>query len=125
MRWFKRWRWCQQLTEQCLWALLIDIDHFKHINDRFGHSAGNVILKNLAALLQQQSRSQDLLVCMGGEEFLVLITAETTDDALQITERIHNTFQVKASLWRKRMSLPFRCVLGVTEILEHKHWAYN
>lgn len=116
-RWFKRW--CQQLTGQRLWALLIDIDDFKHINDRSGHSTGDAILKNLAAMLQQQSRPQDLVVRMGGEEFLVLITAETADDALQIAERIRHTFQVEASLWQAHV-IAHSLSVGVTEVLEHK-----
>jgi len=116
-RWF--YRWCQDITEKRLWVLLIDIDEFKKINDSFGHSAGDVILKNLAAQLQQQCRPQDLVVRLGGEEFLLLIEAETADDALQIAERIRHTFYLNPSLWQSH-TITHSLSVGVSEVLEHK-----
>jgi diguanylate cyclase (GGDEF)-like protein/PAS domain S-box-containing protein len=56
--------------------LLLDLDHFKEVNDRFGHHAGDQVLRELTALLQAQSREADLLARWGGEEF-VLLAPET------------------------------------------------
>jgi diguanylate cyclase (GGDEF)-like protein len=54
-------------------VLLVDIDHFKQINDRFGHSAGDQVIRHVATLLQQQARANDVVCRYGGEEFLVLL----------------------------------------------------
>jgi diguanylate cyclase (GGDEF)-like protein len=52
-------------------VLYIDIDHFKHINDRWGHAAGDAVLKDFASLLKASMRESDLIARMGGEEFVV------------------------------------------------------
>ena len=56
-----------------LWLMLIDIDHFKNINDTYGHQAGDEVLKNLAHLLHDQARADDIVCRFGGEEFLLLL----------------------------------------------------
>jgi diguanylate cyclase (GGDEF)-like protein len=64
-------------------VLMIDIDHFKRINDEHGHEAGDAVLKRLVALLKERSRTVDLLFRMGGEEFVVLLPA--TAEAAAVT----------------------------------------
>lgn len=59
--------------------ILFDVDHFKRVNDRYGHDAGDTVLKTLAALANQRLRRVDALARWGGEEFLVLLPA--TDEA--------------------------------------------
>lgn len=63
-------------------AILVDLDHFKSVNDTFGHDAGDTLLRELANFLQQNSRKEDIACRYGGEEFL-LILPETTLDVLQ------------------------------------------
>lgn len=55
-------------------VLYIDIDHFKSINDRYGHEGGDVVLKHFAGLLQACTRASDLVARIGGEEFVVYVT---------------------------------------------------
>ncbi|MGE6573543.1 GGDEF domain-containing protein [Paenibacillus xylanexedens] len=55
--------------------LVVDIDHFKSINDTYGHPIGDLVLGNLAGLLQSLSRSTDVVACYGGEEFVVILNA--------------------------------------------------
>jgi diguanylate cyclase (GGDEF)-like protein len=62
-----------QRTDAPASILLIDIDHFKHINDSFGHDAGDRVLKALVLLIKNRSRKLDRLFRMGGEEFLLLL----------------------------------------------------
>ena len=66
----------------------LDIDHFKRINDTYGHDAGDRVLAGIAGQLRQASRSCDLPVRLGGEEFLVVIAEHEIDGALAFAERL-------------------------------------
>jgi len=66
--------------------LLVDADHFKHINDRFGHQKGDEVLIQLSRTLEQQSRKGDYVFRWGGEEFLVLLPHTSLDAALTVAE---------------------------------------
>ncbi|UTH72813.1 GGDEF domain-containing protein [Chromobacterium sp. IIBBL 290-4] len=74
--------------------LLIDLDHFKSINDRFGHQAGDDVLKELADCLRQEARQTDLLGRHGGEEFVMLLPCTNDLEACNVANRlrlaIHN-----------------------------------
>ena len=69
-------------------VLMLDADHFKHINDRFGHAVGDMALKHLATLLRAHMRGVDRLARFGGEEFLVLLPGLALVDALPVAERL-------------------------------------
>ncbi|MCX2908447.1 sensor domain-containing diguanylate cyclase [[Curtobacterium] plantarum] len=75
--------------EQC--AIAIDIDHFKKINDWYGHDAGDAVLVSLAALLRQACRTGDIVSRFGGEEFILLLPHTTLADAVRTAERIRET----------------------------------
>ncbi len=75
-------------NRQPLALIMIDIDHFKFVNDRYGHLVGNVVLKNLAMSCQQELRDIDILGRVGGEEFLVILPNTHEDAALTIAERL-------------------------------------
>ena len=66
--------------------LVIDIDHFKSINDRFGHAAGDHVLRDLVRLVRERSRKLDALFRIGGEEFLMLLPDTGSDDAIMAAE---------------------------------------
>lgn len=67
---------------------MIDIDHFKPINDRFGHEAGDRVLADVAHRLRSAIRSDDMLVRYGGEEFLVVLPGASRQRALEVGERM-------------------------------------
>ncbi|SEL77099.1 diguanylate cyclase (GGDEF) domain-containing protein [Roseateles sp. YR242] len=67
---------------------LVDIDHFKRINDQWGHAAGDTVLVAVARRLRSVLREQDLVVRWGGEEFLILVRSESTDDARLLAQRL-------------------------------------
>ena len=69
-------------------VLAIDIDHFKSVNDRFGHEAGDAVLQQVAALLTQQSRGGDYLFRLGGEEFAMLLVDADAEQARRTADRI-------------------------------------
>jgi diguanylate cyclase (GGDEF)-like protein/PAS domain S-box-containing protein len=73
--------------------LMVDIDHFKAINDQHGHIAGDVCLKALAAILTGSVRAVDLVARYGGEEFVVLLPEMSADQSLLAAERVRSQVQ--------------------------------
>jgi len=78
--------------------LLIDVDHFKKINDRFGHAAGDMVLRDIAAQLRASIRTIDLLFRVGGEEFLVLLPESGLSGALRVAEKLRSTIAAQPML---------------------------
>jgi diguanylate cyclase (GGDEF)-like protein len=70
---------------------MIDIDHFKAINDKEGHAAGDAVLKTLADVIRQNVRKSDVAGRVGGEEFAVLLPETTIEAAAGIAERIRSS----------------------------------
>lgn len=77
-------------SQRPLGFLLLDIDHFKSINDTYGHDVGDKVLMGVADALQQQLRKQDLVARWGGEEFLVVLPETNLDKACASGERIRS-----------------------------------
>ena len=69
-------------------VILIDLDHFKQVNDRFGHGAGDEVLRTVAELTRGQLRDVDTVARWGGEEFLVLLPATPAGEAMSCAERL-------------------------------------
>jgi diguanylate cyclase (GGDEF)-like protein len=67
--------------------MMVDIDHFKQINDTYGHAAGDTILKQVAMIIRQTTRTTDIVCRVGGEEFLVICPSETAYEAAVCAER--------------------------------------
>ncbi len=74
--------------DAALSLLLIDIDHFKAVNDRYGHAVGDRALQTIAALLESECRAGDLACRIGGEEFVLLLPDADIDSATAIAERL-------------------------------------
>lgn len=72
-------------------VMLLDIDDFKSVNDRFGHSAGDQVLEAVAGICSRSLRAGDFAARWGGEEFVILIRGMTLDDALQVANRIRTS----------------------------------
>jgi diguanylate cyclase (GGDEF)-like protein len=68
--------------------LLFDIDHFKRINDTFGHASGDAVLADLAALVARRVRRMDAFFRLGGEEFVLLLPGAARDGALAVAETL-------------------------------------
>ena len=86
--------WEQAILHQhSLSAVVIDIDHFKQLNDSYGHACGDQILKLLAATISAQVRKGDIAVRWGGEEFIILLNRTSLDEAGQLAERLRMTIE--------------------------------
>ncbi len=75
-------------TESDCSMIMCDLDHFKEINDRFGHLSGDEVIKNFAPLLQKSLRKSDFIFRFGGEEFLILLPSTNYKEAHQLAETI-------------------------------------
>ena len=94
--------------------LMIDVDRLKEFNDRFGHAAGDEVLKDVAALITRSVRDTDVVVRYGGDEFLVLLT-ETNGQAQRVKERIE--CELAFELGKSRYGIPVTASIGAA------HWS--
>ena len=72
-------------------CMLLDIDHFKRVNDTYGHQMGDQVLREIAAVIRAQLRGGDVLSRYGGEEFSVLLSQTGAEGALEIAERVRHS----------------------------------
>ena len=84
-------------------VIMFDIDHFKKINDRYGHPAGDIVLKTIAQLTRENIRTSDYFIRWGGEEFIIILPVTDTEGSLFVAEMIRskiesNNFPVPGSV---------------------------
>ena len=93
---------------------IFDLDHFKRVNDTFGHSAGDIVLKTVAQETQKNLRNIDHIARYGGEEFILILTNSEKNEAMECAERVR---QVVRKLEFENMPDDFRITIsvGVTE----------
>ncbi|WP_153109389.1 HDOD domain-containing protein [Propionivibrio limicola] len=99
-------------TGMPLTCLMIDIDHFKDINDTHGHAAGDAILRHLAGILKRSTRSEDMVFRYGGEEFVAILTRAPKHNAEQIAERMRMHIEKAVFRWNKQR-IPVTISIGL------------
>jgi diguanylate cyclase (GGDEF)-like protein len=72
--------------------LLFDLDHFKSVNDRFGHAAGDEVLVTFCRIVEEHLRPTDIFARLGGEEFVSLLPGSSPTDAWTVAERLRKVF---------------------------------
>jgi diguanylate cyclase (GGDEF)-like protein len=92
--------------------MMIDVDHFKAVNDLHGHAAGDAVLKQCAAVLQRQLRGSDTLVRWGGEEFLVLARQTNPGEVHVLAERLRAAIAAHAFVLDDGQTLHKTCSIG-------------
>lgn len=78
-----------------LTAVMLDLDHFKSINDQYGHQIGDLVLEQFAKILRKSKRTSDTVIRYGGEEFLLLLPGINALEALPIIERLRKVVEGK------------------------------
>lgn len=74
-------------------VIIADIDHFKHLNDEFGHLLGDEVLRQVSSIFHQQVRKMDVVCRYGGEEFAILLTQTNEQQALKVAEKLRRQVQ--------------------------------
>lgn len=103
--------------QQALSVMMIDVDHFKQINDRYGHLTGDLVLKAIASLSQQNIRGSDSAARWGGEEFVILLPATDLAQALTVAEKIRHAVAQSTHSSFDQQNFNVTVSLGVTSLL--------
>ena len=96
---------------------IVDIDFFKNINDTYGHSAGDYVLKEIAYLISQTFRKTDMVFRYGGEEFAVIITETNLENAMYPLERMRKTIENKKFVYNNQI-INVTVSIGLSEVNE-------
>jgi len=100
--------------EQAVTAMMLDIDHFKKVNDTYGHQAGDKVIQALSSIVQQSVRETDLAGRYGGEEFAIVLPDSTADTSLLVAQRIRSAAE-KMQVEHEGQIITFTVSLGLAE----------
>lgn len=95
-----------------LTVLMLDIDHFKKVNDTHGHLAGDLVLQQVANLLKDMTRQEDILARYGGEEFVIVLRGIDDNSTYQLAERIRDTVE-KTTFTFDKKTIPVTISVGL------------
>ena len=101
---------------ETLAVLMLDLDYFKTINDRFGHATGDAALEHFTAIAKRELRDRDHFARLGGEEFAALLPATPLDRAIGVAERIRAATESTAFTDEHGTPVPMSVSIGVTEL---------
>lgn len=112
-------------TRQTPTLMMLDIDHFKRVNDSYGHSAGDEIIRMLANLITRQVRTTDIIGRLGGEEFGVILVDTTAEHSAVLANRIRQEIQDTTTRIDGN-DIRVTASFGIAELNDqyedHKHW---
>ncbi|KKO47397.1 diguanylate cyclase [Arsukibacterium ikkense] len=115
----------QRYSQHHSTLLMCDIDHFKRVNDTYGHTAGDEVIRKVADVIKANIRTTDLAGRYGGEEFAILLVDTSLEQAQCLAERIRQQVAILAISYNK-MVLNVTISLGLAErdvgMQEHRHW---
>jgi len=94
--------------------VMVDIDHFKQVNDVYGHAVGDIVLHQTGAILKKHARERDAAVRYGGEEMSLILPNTTLEQSLDIAERLRKAIQQSSFQYAKDKSLNITISLGVS-----------
>lgn len=93
---------------------VIDLDHFKSINDTYGHPAGDAVIQGLAKLLRQQTRAADVCCRYGGEEFVIIMPDTSPEDSVIVCERVR--VEMESMIWPRHPKRQVTLSCGIAGI---------
>src|SRR5262249_39103881 len=108
-----------QVTEKPFAVLFLDADHFKAVNDHYGHLVGTKLLYELGNHLKKFVREKDTVFRFGGDEFVAVLSSCDLSTARAVAERIRESVEKKAFLKNENLSLHFTISIGVALFPNH------
>jgi diguanylate cyclase (GGDEF)-like protein len=106
-----------------LFVGMIDVDHFKRINDRYGHPVGDRVLRHLADTMKRNLRGNEPLYRFGGEEFLWLMQCKSIEEAEQSAQRLLTTIRTTPIRLREDQALTLTITLGLAQVGDEEELA--
>jgi diguanylate cyclase len=113
---FDRFRSATQHLGKKMVSMMIDIDHFKRVNDTYGHGVGDQAIKHVAGILAAQARKGEVLFRFGGEEFLQLIRVDLAEDAAVVADRLLQALRDNPMSLPGNQALSLRVSCGLAEV---------
>jgi len=99
-------------------VIMFDLDHFKAVNDNYGHDAGDAVLSAFAKIIKKEARSVDIIGRFGGEEFMALLSETDTKGGVIFSEKVRNHVQKARFMYKgERIAVTVSC--GVSERAKH------
>ncbi|MBD3641057.1 MAG: diguanylate cyclase [Marinobacter sp.] len=98
--------------------IAVDLDHFKEINDAYGHPVGDVVLKRFGELIQHRVRKSDVVARTGGEEFLILMPQTSLENAAQVAEDLRHAIETESFVSDERQAFRVTLSAGVVSCRE-------
>lgn len=97
-------------------VLMLDIDHFKRINDTYGHHVGDTVIQSLAAVCREQLRTLDVIGRLGGEEFAVTMSNADNAQAMHVAERLRQAIEAASVPLAQGLPVRFTVSIGITTL---------
>ena len=114
-----------QRTSQNMAVIMGDIDHFKYVNDQYGHSVGDIVLEQVAKIMHDSARKVDIVARVGGEEFAILVPSSDTKGAMVLAERIRSKVEETPITIPDGRSIYVKLSLGVSSTEEFVPQVFN
>lgn len=100
-------------------VLMLDLDHFKSVNDNHGHAAGDLVLRLVGSVLKENCRVYDVPARYGGEEFCLLLPDTAVENSITVAERIRTRLESKSIAYRDGSTLRITASIGVAALDEN------
>jgi diguanylate cyclase (GGDEF)-like protein len=102
-------------NKSCMSLMMLDIDHFKTVNDTYGHQTGDEVIRNIAEIIKKATRETDIAGRYGGEEFVILLPDTPCENAITVAERIRKA--VMGTLVKyEQHEVKYTCSVGVADL---------
>ena len=96
--------------------IMLDIDHFKKVNDTYGHLSGDVVLKIVAKIIKEKTRDSDFVARYGGEEFAIILTETSLKDGVVVAEKIRQAIESKTIKISNNTSVKVTVSCGIATV---------